>query len=102
MVYTNISHNLESISAEQERKLKIVEILLSNLNSLKPSHVVLNKLQYVDDTFNLTSLGFMHAFLLKDIEKALLKDLELHKLFILEKLKKKSKITITTKMIPTT
>ena len=87
MNFLNITHNLKTFSEEQITDFKIVEVLLNNLNSIKPPHVLLNKLHFETDKFKVVSLGFIHNFLLKDIEKALLGDLEIHKTFIVEEVK---------------
>lgn len=87
MAYKNITHDLEIVSEEQKNIFTFVEILLDNLNSVKPSHVNLNKLHYSDGTFKVVNFGFMHNFLLKDIDQALLKDLNTHKDFIIDKVR---------------
>jgi hypothetical protein len=88
MEFVNITHNLETFSKEQESEFKVVETLLHNLNSVKPSHVAVNKLNYKNEQFTIVNLGFAHRFLLDDIEKALLGNLESHKKFILEEVRK--------------
>lgn len=87
MTYKNITHNLELISEEQNDIFALVETLIDKLNSIKPSHVSLNKLHYSDGSFKVTSFGFMHGFLLKDIEQALLVNQTQHEEFIIEKVR---------------
>jgi hypothetical protein len=88
MDFVNITHNLETLSKEQELDFRIVETLLSNLNSVKPPHVPVNTLKYKNKEFVVVSLGFAHRFLLEDIEKALLGNLESHKEFIIQEVRK--------------
>lgn len=87
MTYKNITHNLEVISEKQKTDFILVETLLDKLNSIKPSHVNLTKLEYINDTFKVVSFGFMHSFLLNDIEQALLGNQTHHEEFIIEKVR---------------
>jgi hypothetical protein len=91
MNFVNITHNLETFSDNQIKEFKIVEKLLNNLNLIKPSHVNINKLEYSDNSFKVVSFGFAHSFLLNDIEKAILGNLESHKEFIIEKVRENFK-----------
>ena len=97
MDFINIMHNLGSLSNEQERDFRIVESLLNNLNSLKPSHVPDNKLNYGNHKFTVVSFGYAHRFLLEDIEKALTENIDLHKEFIIEEVENSLRITAQTK-----
>ncbi len=87
MIYKSITHNLETVSEKQKVNFILVETLLDKLNSIKPSHVNLTKLEYVNDTFKVVSFGFMHSFLLNDIEQALSGNQIQHEEFIIEKVR---------------
>jgi hypothetical protein len=87
MTYKNITHNLEIVSEKQKTDFILIETLLEKLNSIKPSQVNLTKLKYLNNTFKVDSFGFMHSFLLNDIEQALLGNQTQHKEFIINKVR---------------
>lgn len=88
MTFKNIQHKLETFTVEQELNFAIVETLINNLNSIKPSHTINNTVKFENNEFKSVNLGYKHSFLIKDIQKAILGDLEQHKKFIIKEVEK--------------
>lgn len=85
MTYKNITHDLEAVSEEQVVILEIAEKLLENINSIKPFNYETTKSSFNGEEFKVVRTGFMHAFLLEDIEVVIKNNKEKHFKFMLEK-----------------
>lgn len=82
MVYKNIIHNLTNLTPIQEQNLELVDNMLNNINSIRPSNFIKNVLVYDGKRFNIQQGGFLNRFILNDIKITLENDLEKHIIFI--------------------
>lgn len=86
MTYNDITHDLENITDSQKYNLDVVEKILNNLNSLRPSHFIKNTLTYDGKKFTIKQGGFLNKFLIDDIEHILEDNQGKHLKFINETL----------------
>lgn len=85
----SITHNLETLTDKQRSDLELGQILLDNLNSLKPvPNFQNNSLTYNGQKFKATQFGFFHKFLIDDIHLSIQGSYEKHKEFILDTFQK--------------
>lgn len=84
----NIIYEIENLDKSQKSKLELAETLLERLNSISPKHIPKTVLDYNGKKFNVVRTGYLHDFVIKDINMAINGDLNKHKEFILEMLRK--------------
>lgn len=84
-----ITHKLETLTAKQKSDLELAQILLDNLNSIKPiPNFQNNSLTYDGERFKIERLGFFHKFLIDDLHLAIEMSYQKHKEFILDTFQK--------------
>lgn len=72
-------------------KLQSCDLLIEHFNSVKPSQYPYNKFSYNGDNFKTEVFGYLHLFLLGELEEVLKNDSESHKSYILNYIKESLK-----------
>ena len=84
MIYKNITHTLTDLTSIQKLDLELVDKILDNINSIRPSNFIKNIFVYDGKKFNIQQGGFLNRFILDDIKITLENDLHKHIFFIKE------------------
>ena len=87
----SITYDLENPSDKQKSDLELAQLLLDNLNSIKPPHVNKTTLKDDGEDFNVVKTGFAHKFLIDDIHLSINNDIDKHKEFILDRIRNEFK-----------
>ena len=72
----------------QLKELELVDNLTSNINSIRPSNFIKNKLSFDGKVFSIIQHGFRSNFLISDITETIKNNEENHKKFILKTIQK--------------
>jgi hypothetical protein len=85
----SITHNLENLTNKQKSDLELAQMLVNNLNSLKPlPNYQNNTLSFDGEKFKVDGFGFSHEFLVSDIYLAIENSYSNHREFILDTFQK--------------